>query len=135
MDEGSYGITVSTPLAPDEAEQSIRKALADEGFGILTEIDVAATLKAKLGIDREPYKILGACNPQLANRALEVEESIGLLLPCNVVVYAGEEHTTVAALEPLTMTQLVADPAIEPVAREARERLERALRRVEQLEN
>ncbi len=135
MDEGSYGITVSTPLAPDEAERSIREALADEGFGILTEIDVAATLKAKLGIDRTPYKILGACNPQLANRALEVEESIGLLLPCNVVVYAGEEHTTVAALEPLTMTQLVADPAIEPVAREARERLERALRRVEQLES
>lgn len=125
MKTTTYGITVETPLSLEDAESRVRKTLADEGFGILTEIDVAATLHAKLGIDRAPYKILGACNPGLANRALTEDETIGLLLPCNVVVYEGDSGTVVAAIEPMTMAQL--SPAVQEVAEEAHAALERAL--------
>lgn len=122
----TYGITVTTDLSPPDAEARVRKALAAEGFGILTEIDVAATLQAKLGIERSPYKILGACNPTLANRALTADEAIGLLLPCNVVVYEGDSGTVVSAIEPLTMAEI--SPAVQEVAEEAHAALERALR-------
>ena len=131
MEQGRYGVAVTVPIGVEEAEGRIREALATEGFGILTEIDVAATLKAKLGIERQPYKILGACNPPLAHRALEVEEEVGLLLPCNVVVYAVGERTVVAALDPQTMVTLAGNPALGVVAEEARVRLERALRTLE----
>jgi uncharacterized protein (DUF302 family) len=120
-----YGMSVHTSLTLDEAEARIREALAAEGFGILTEIDVAATLEAKLGIERRPYKILGACNPPLANRALEADESIGLLLPCNVVVYEDADGTVVSAIEPLMMADL--SPAVQDIADEAHDALERAL--------
>lgn len=123
----SYGISKATSLSPADAEKAIRAALADQGFGILTEIDVAATLQAKLGIDRPPYKILGACNPSLANQALDAEESIGLLLPCNVVVYDSEGSTVVAALEPITMVDLTGNDALREVASEAQAYLEKAL--------
>jgi uncharacterized protein (DUF302 family) len=123
-------MSTSTDLSVEEAEQTVRDALADEGFGILTEIDVAATLREKLGVEHAPYKILGACSPQLAAQALEVEPEIGLLLPCNVVVYAGPEGTVVAALEPMTMTQLTQNPEIEPIAKEARTRLQRVIESV-----
>jgi len=127
VEEFPYGIGVITDLDPETAEGRVREALAGEGFGILTEIDVAATLAAKLGVERPPYKILGACNPPLAHRALEADEQIGLLLPCNVVVYAVAEGTVVAAMEPGLMSQMSPSPELGAVAAEARERLARAI--------
>jgi len=94
----SIETTVSLPMG--EAEAAIRTALAEQGFGVLTEIDVAATLKAKLDIDRAPLKILGACNPTLAHRALEIDSSVSLLLPCNVVLEPADGGTRVAAVDP-----------------------------------
>jgi uncharacterized protein (DUF302 family) len=131
MDTTSYGIGIDTPFDMAAAEAAITEALGAEGFGILTEIDVKATMKAKLDLDRTPYKILGACNPHLANRALGVDEHIGLLLPCNVIVYEVEGGTRIEAMEPGIMSKMVEDSAIEPIASEARERLVRALSAVE----
>ena len=127
MREFGYGFAVETDLGIDEAEKKVREALAAEGFGILTEIDVAATLEKKLGVQRPPYKILGACNPNLANQALEADEDIGLLLPCNVVLYTKDGGTVVEALEPRVMSKLTDDETVQTVAEEARERLVRAL--------
>ncbi|TQK51304.1 uncharacterized protein (DUF302 family) [Streptomyces sp. SLBN-118] len=105
----------------------VRDALAAQGFGILTEIDVAATLKAKLDHDMEDYVILGACNPPLAHRALETDRTIGLLLPCNVVVRRDGDRTAVHALNPGTMVTLTELDALRPVAEEATRRLDAAL--------
>jgi uncharacterized protein (DUF302 family) len=102
----------------------VRAALAEQGFGVLTEIDVAATLKAKLGEDLEDYVILGACNPALAHRALGVDRSVGLLLPCNVVLRATGEGTLVEIADPGLMVGFTGEQGLEPVARDARERLE-----------
>ncbi|HSA52587.1 MAG TPA: DUF302 domain-containing protein [Yinghuangia sp.] len=106
---------------------AVREALAAQGFGVLTEIDVTATLKAKLGEEMEDYLILGACNPPLAHRALDVDRSIGLLLPCNVVVRRDGEQTVVQALDPATMVTLTGMPALEPIAADAGARLDAAL--------
>ena len=122
-----YGFGVDTDLDPEEAETRIREALAEEGFGILTEIDVSATLYAKLGIDWPPYRILGACNPQLAHQALSQEADIGLLLPCNVIVARRGDTTAVRILEPSLMVQLANAPGLTEIAAEARRRLSRAL--------
>ncbi|MFR9793276.1 DUF302 domain-containing protein [Streptomyces sp. MB22_4] len=105
----------------------VREALAKQGFGILTEIDVTATLKAKLDQDMEDYVILGACNPPLAHQALEADRTIGLLLPCNVVVRAEGDRTAVQALDPQTMVALTGLDALRPVADEATRRLDAAL--------
>lgn len=131
MKDLAYGIGIETQLSVAAAEEAIREALAAEGFGILTEIDVAATMKKKLDIDRTPYRILGACNPVLANRALGVDEHIGLLLPCNVVVYETAVGANVEAMEPELMSRFVDGDEIAAIAAEARERLVRALRAVE----
>lgn len=131
MKQTRYGMVVATNRSLEEAEAAIRESLASEGFGILTEIDVAATLKQKLDVDRPPYKILGACNPALANRGLEAEEDLGLLLPCNVVVYTKGEETVVAALEPQLMAEVTDNPALQDVAAEARRLLQKALARLE----
>ncbi|GAA2553816.1 MULTISPECIES: DUF302 domain-containing protein [Streptomyces] len=109
---------------------AVRQALAAQGFGVLTEIDMAATLKAKLGRDMEDYLILGACNPQLAERALDADRSIGLLLPCNVVIRADGPQTVVQALDPAVMVSLTGLDAMTPVADEAARRLDDALTRL-----
>lgn len=131
MTEHRYGFGIETELRPDQAETRMREALAEEGFGILTEIDVAATLKTKLDVDVDPYRILGACNPELAHRALSSEQSIGLLLPCNVIVYEKAGGSVIEVLEPNLMADLTDNPALDEIARDARSRLERALARVE----
>jgi len=120
-------MAVSTALSSGEAETMVRAALADEGFGVLTEIDLAATLKEKLGVERGPYKILGACNPTLADRAIAAEEDVGLLLPCNVVIYESGDRTVVAAMEPTTIVKLTSNPELDSIATEARDALDRAL--------
>lgn len=126
-DTHSYGLRVTTSLHVEDAEARIREALSAEGFGVLTEIDRAATLHAKLAIDMAPYTILDACRPPLAAQAVLAEPDVGLLLPCNVVVYAADDHTVVAALDPLTMVELTGQANLQPVAEDARARLERAL--------
>ena len=122
-----YGLKTTLQADPATAEAAIREALADRGFGVLTEIDVAATMKAKLDLDIPPYRILGACNPHLASNALELEPDVGLLLPCNVVVYADGDDTVVAALDPETMVDVTENADLAGVAREARRLLSEAI--------
>ncbi|MBI2751915.1 MAG: DUF302 domain-containing protein [Betaproteobacteria bacterium] len=121
-----FGKTVEMNF--DEASARATEALAKEGFGVLTEIDVAATLKKKLGKEMPPYKILGACNPQFAHRAIEAEPQIGALLPCNVVVRVDPAgKTVVEIMDPRAVLQLVDRPEIAAIAAQVRERLERVL--------
>ncbi len=128
----SYGLGVTVKLPYERAVERAREALAAEGFGVLTEIDVKATMKKKLDVDFRPYLILGACNPPLAHRALTAERDVGLLLPCNVIVYAGDEPGTsvVTALDPAPMMEITGNAALAPVAADARARLVRALEAV-----
>lgn len=118
------GIEATIRLPLDQAEAAVRTALGDRGFGVLTEIDVAATLKAKLGVDRAPLKILGACNPNLAHQALERDPSVSLLLPCNVVLEPVDHGTRVAAADP---HELMPGPEFADLADQAADRLEAAL--------
>ncbi len=120
-----FGKTVG--LAFDDAIKRVTEELAKEGFGVLTEIDVKATLKKKLGIDVAPYRILGACNPQFAHKAIEFEPQIGALLPCNVVVREEQGKTRVEIMDPRSVLQLVERPEIESIAAEVRRRLERVV--------
>jgi uncharacterized protein (DUF302 family) len=122
-----YGIGGKVALSYAEAVERVKEALKSEGFGVLSEIDVKAVMKAKLDIDQPPYLILGACNPQLAHQALQAEPDIGLLLPCNVVVYERDGAVWVKAIEPGKMLSVVENPAIDPVAKTVREKLERVL--------
>ena len=123
-----YGIGVTVALPYEAAVERVREELAKEGFGVLTEIDVRATLKKKLDVEFRPYIILGACNPTLAHKALSAEADIGLLLPCNVIVYdAGGGKSVVAAMDPIQALDLTGNAKIRPVAQDARSRLERAL--------
>ncbi|MEU2897466.1 DUF302 domain-containing protein [Streptomyces sp. NPDC088106] len=123
----SYDRTVRLDTDFDTTVTAVREALADQGFGILTEIDVTATLKAKLDHDMEDYLILGACNPPLARQALEADRGIGLLLPCNVVVRRDGDGTLVQALDPGTMVTLTGLDTLKPVADDATARLDAAL--------
>jgi len=120
-------LTAETMLGFDEAVARARTELAAEGFGVLTEIDVRATLRAKLDVEVEPYVILGACNPRLAHRALEAEPEIGVLLPCNVIVYRRGGRTTVSAVDAERMLSLVGKDELAPLAAEVRDRLERVV--------
>ncbi|MFC5382043.1 DUF302 domain-containing protein [Aquipuribacter nitratireducens] len=122
-----YGTTVTTDLSFDDAVARTREALQEQGFGVLTEIDVQATLKNKLDLDMEQYLILGACNPALAHQALEVERGIGLLLPCNVLIRRSGDETLVQALDPQVMVSLPDRPELQPVADDAAARLSAAL--------
>ncbi len=124
----SYGFTTRLPVAFGTAVEQVRAALKDQGFGVLTEIDVRRTLQEKIGAEMEDYVILGACNPPLAHRALGVDREIGLLLPCNVVIRAdGPDATVVQALDPQIMVEVAARPELKPVADEAASRLHAAL--------
>jgi uncharacterized protein (DUF302 family) len=126
----SYGISIRTPAPFAEAVARVREALKAQGFGVLTEIDMRATLRDKLGQDIEDYLILGACNPPLAHQALGIDSSIGLLLPCNVVVRADSGQTIVEALGPQIMVTITGQPALQPIADEAAVRLKAALESV-----
>ena len=125
-------IALSTTLHTsfDDAVARTRKALAEQGFGVLTEIDVKATLKTKLGEDIEDFLILGACNPPLAHRAIEVDRQIGLLLPCNVVVRSDPDHADVIqveAMNPQLLVDVTGEPALNPIAEEVTGKLQAAI--------
>jgi uncharacterized protein (DUF302 family) len=129
---GSYTLSATTGLTFDEAVAHTRQALAEEGFGVLCEIDVQATLARKLGVVREPYLILGACNPQLAHAALDAEPELGVLLPCNVVVHVDGGRTRVSAVDAERMLGIVGNDALSATAAEVRRRLETVVERVAQ---
>jgi uncharacterized protein (DUF302 family) len=125
----SFGTRVHGTVA--EARPRVEAALAAEGFGILTEIDVQATLERKLGVRRTPYLILGACNPPLAHRAIEADPSVGVLLPCNVVLREDADETVIEAMDPMAALGLVEDAGVRPVAMEAAVRLRRVIEGLE----
>jgi uncharacterized protein (DUF302 family) len=120
-----FGLKVNLPYA--EAVERTKAALKEQGFGVLTEVDIKQTMKEKRGIDFRPYVILGACNPPLAEQALTAELDLGLLLPCNVVVYETEGGSIVQAMDPEPVLGLVGNPRLEPIAREVKARLQAAL--------
>jgi uncharacterized protein (DUF302 family) len=122
-----YGTTIELELPYEQAVPRVKEAFAVQGFGTLTEIDVRATLKDKLGQQLEPYVILGACNPELAHRALEIDPAIGLLLPCNVVVRSDQGRTLVQALNPQVMVTVPERAELQPIADEAARRIQAAL--------
>ncbi len=127
---GNYAIETTTSLPYDDAIARVTALLAEEGFGVLTEIDVKATLKKKLDLDVRPYKILGACNPTFAHRSLGIEPHVGVFLPCNVVVWEEGTHRVVTAMEPKVMSQVIASPELLEVATEVSERLHRVLAKI-----
>lgn len=126
--QNKYGFGKTVSYSFEKAQEKIRKEMEKEGFGVLTEIDVAATLKRKLNQEMQPYIILGTCNPQFAHRALRADPSIGLLLPCNVVIRQDEnDKTHVEFMDPKAMLQLTSNPEISLIAEEVRERLKRVM--------
>src|SRR5512138_3715983 len=128
MEQHGFGFSITTPLSYAAAVEAITAALKTAGFGVLTTIDVQATLKQKIGADMPPYVILGACNPPLAHRALTAEPEIGLLLPCNVVVYTSADGvTTISAIDPEAQFTLVQRADLAELARDVSARLQRAL--------
>lgn len=128
-DRYTFCARLEAPFA--DIREGVETALRAEGFGVLTEIDVAATVRAKLGVERDPYLILGACNPPLAHRALTADPSVGALLPCNVVIRTDGDRTVVEAMDPRAAMGLIESAEIAAVAEEARERLVRVVEMVE----
>ena len=121
-----YGFSISMQGSMDDVVDKVTEALKTEGFGVLTEIDVQATLKKKIDVDRKPYKILGACNPKLANEAINAEPDIGLLLPCNVVVREEDDGSmTVAFMDPMAVMDLTDNDKVHQIAPDVKSRLER----------
>jgi len=122
-----YGFSRTVNLSYDQAVEKVTEELKKEGFGVLTTIDVKETLKKKLNVDFRRYIILGACNPPFAYKSLQAEEEIGLLLPCNVVVYEKGDKTVVSAFDPMVMMKIVDNPAVKTVAEEVQSRLKRVI--------
>lgn len=131
MQTTAYGIRTVLDLPYDEALGRARAALTSEGFGVLCEIDIQAKLREKLGVDMRPYMILGACNPPLAHQALEQEPDLGLLLPCNVIVYEQGKQSVVAAIEAQSMMVVTGNAALTPIAKQVGEKLKRVIAAVE----
>lgn len=131
MSELGFRLNINLPY--EEALEKVTQALKVEGFGVLTSIDVQKTIKDKLNADFRKYVILGVCNPPLAHRALTTRPEIGLLLPCNVIVYEEGEHTIVSIIDPLSMVNFIQDPALEPIAQEAYARLKRVAVELEKI--
>lgn len=126
MEKPTVGLTVLLHSDFETAQQRVTEALQKEGFGVLTEIDVKATLKKKMDVDFRPYKILGACNPPIAHQALTAVPEIGLFLPCNVTLsYVDEQITEVGIIDPMSMMGFMQNPALDPLAQDAAERLQR----------
>jgi uncharacterized protein (DUF302 family) len=123
----AFGIARTLDVPFEEALAKVTPALAAEGFGVLTEIDVQATLKKKLDVDFRKYRILGACNPSFAHKALGHTLDVGMLLPCNVVVYEADEGTVVSAVDPLQTMAAQGDPALRSIAEQVRDRLQRVV--------
>jgi uncharacterized protein (DUF302 family) len=127
----SYYLSKVVPLAFEAAVAKVKDSLAREGFGVLTDIDVQATLQSKLGVEFPRYRILGACNPALAHRALQMEDKLGVLLPCNVIVRdVASGGVEVAAIDPVTSMERTGNPSLAAVATDVRERLQRAVQAV-----
>jgi len=122
-----YGFSKTVSLSFDQTIEKVTSELKKEGFGILTTIDVAETMKSKLSVDFPKYVILGACNPPFAYESLQAEEEIGLLLPCNVIVYEKEGKTNVAVFDPMVMGAIIDNPRIGMIAQKVKEKLQRAL--------
>lgn len=136
MEKEGIGIHLELPIPYGHAIARVTAALKQEGFGVLTEIDVQATFKRKLDADFRRYVILGACNPPLAHRALSADLDVGLLLPCNVIVYeTAAEESHIALVDPLSMLGILPTPALEPIAQEARMRLERVAANLQEISN
>lgn len=125
----SYTLSTTSELDHAQAVERVRDELKAEGFGVLCEIDVQATLKQKLDVDGDPYVILGACNPPLAHEALQAEPELGVLLPCNVIVYERDGETRISAIDPERMLSIVGNDRLAPVAAEVKERLRAVVER------
>ena len=129
----TYYMATEVPLPFDEALEAAEAALKSEGFGVVTRIDMQGTLKAKIGVDFRPYVILGACNPSLAYEALQMEDKVGTMLPCNVIVQATDAYRSeVAAIDPVESMQAIPNPRLKSAAREVRARLERVIEKLQQ---
>jgi len=122
-----YGFSKTSTLSYEQAIERVTEELKKEGFGVLTTIDVRETLKKKLNVDFDKYIILGACNPPFAYKALQAEEQVGLLLPCNVIVYEKSGRTVVAAFDPLSMIKILDNESVKSVAEEVRGKLQRVI--------
>jgi uncharacterized protein (DUF302 family) len=125
-----YGFSKAVDMSYEQTIEKVADELKKEGFGVLTSIDVKETLKQKIDVDFKKYTILGACNPPIAHKALQEEEELGLLLPCNVVVYEKDNKTQVSIFDPMVMTWIIENENMKPIATEVQERLQRALKAI-----
>ena len=125
-----YGFSKTVDLPFEQTIERVTEELKKEGFGVLTTIDVKDTLKKKIDVDFKKYTILGACNPLIAHKALQIEEELGLLLPCNVIVYEKDDITKVSMFDPMLMTDIIENEQMEPIAKEVKEKLQRVLAEV-----
>ena len=125
-----YGFSKTVDLPFEQTIERVTEELKKEGFGVLTTIDVKETLKKKIDVDFKKYTILGACNPPIAHKALQTEEELGLLLPCNVIVYEKDDKTIVSMFDPMLMTDIIKNEQMEPIAKEVKEKLQRVLAEV-----
>lgn len=125
-----YGFSKTVDLSYEETLNKVTEELKKEGFGVLTSIDVKETLKQKINVDFKKYKILGACNPPIAHRALQTEEELGLLLPCNIIVYERENKTVVSAFEPMLMMEIIENENMKPIAEEVSKKLHKVLENI-----